>query len=288
MKRVLSVFLVLLVLTCAVPSVSHAANNYLIPDSDSRYLTYAELWTWTYDALGYILNEMFARYGMPFEKDGKYHQYFSQQNWYQPNPSFQYSDIKNDFIWTNERLVKEVRADMLAIGTRNTSGNGLPEMEPQLTFADFAETYFKAGQSFPVYSGPGTQYYRAANGKATVSSNGSIYVAGQGNGWLLVMYYIDGRTARVGYIDGSKVKDSFYAAPLSFEYEIATLAYACSLTDDPVLGKNSTIKLSAGTQVTYLEHMHSGLGDWAYVEANTALGLMRGFVPYDCMQWNTR
>lgn len=59
-------------------------NYYIIPDSDTRYLTESELYRYTSDELSYIRNEIFARYGYVFENE-KYRNYFSSMPWYVPN-----------------------------------------------------------------------------------------------------------------------------------------------------------------------------------------------------------
>ena len=57
---------------------------------------------------------------------------------------------------------------------------------------------FTGRQKFPVYSGPGTQYLRAANGKALVSTNDWIQVFGEENGWILIQYDLNSKHMRMG------------------------------------------------------------------------------------------
>ncbi|MDO5023061.1 MAG: hypothetical protein Q4E07_07000, partial [Eubacteriales bacterium] len=43
---------------------------------------------------------------------------------------------------------------------------------------------FPQGQKYPVYQGPGEEYARSGNGKASVSTNDWVQVFGEENGWL--------------------------------------------------------------------------------------------------------
>ncbi len=280
-KRVLAIVVALLLL--AVQGAALASNFYLIPDSDSRRLTEGELWEWQYDALGYVLNEIFARYGMPFDPEGKYYPYFNNQSWYQEDAAFTY-DWLNSTEWYNERLVKDVRAAMRASGDYNLGGKPLPNIEEPLYNIPwgFQEYSMVSGQKLDVYSGPGTGYVRGANGTAKVSTNGSVYVYGWENGWLLLLYQINSGSARMGYVDGSRMKGSVYADNLHFSYTPTPVLYNCPITDDPTVAYAPLAQLSQGAQVTFLCWMQNN-ASWAYVEANTSAGRVRGCIPADAI-----
>ena len=62
-------------------------NEYIIYDSNSRYLTRDELNQYTKSELALIRNEIFARYGYVFNKD-EYRNYFNSTSWYIQNPNF--------------------------------------------------------------------------------------------------------------------------------------------------------------------------------------------------------
>ena len=72
MKRLLAALLAALLLCGGLMAVASADRMYLIPDSNTRYLTEDELWQWDYESLGYIYNEIFARHGYVFTSGGKY------------------------------------------------------------------------------------------------------------------------------------------------------------------------------------------------------------------------
>ncbi len=273
----------LLLLPLLLPAPAAASNFYLIPDSDTRYLTEAELWEWQYTALGFVLNEIFARHGFPFDPDGNYYAYFNAQSWYHEDANFTYSRV-NSVEWYNERLVKQVRQQMRDMDTKNPGGKPLPSIEPTLYNIpdEFSEYVFAPGQKLNVYSGPGTGYVRGANGKALVSTNGTVYVCGWENGWLLLLYRINNGGARIGYADGARIKGDVYADYLTFAYQDAEITRNCAITDDPVSAYTPLATLRAGSRVTYLTTLHNDR-DWAYVEADTSSGLVRGCVPLDAV-----
>lgn len=124
----------LVAMFCLLSSVAAACNDgqYIIPDSDIRRLTEAELWQYDYDTLGYVLNEIFARHGYHFNRGGKYDEYFRSKDWYCENTRYStneeiYAHEISRIEWDNESLVKKVRGDMRAMNTTNPSGMTLEE-----------------------------------------------------------------------------------------------------------------------------------------------------------------
>lgn len=89
----------------------------------------------------------------------------------------------------------------------------------------------KSGK-WPVYSGPGTYYYRESNGKAAVSTNDWIQVFGREGEWALIQYRVSGNHFRFGYVPAEAV-DNFLDIPeLKFEYTPLD-GWISSLTSDP-------------------------------------------------------
>ncbi len=68
MKRILALLLVLLML----PAAAMAERMYVLPESDTRLLTWDEVAQWDYESLGYAFNEIFARHGYDFKPGGEY------------------------------------------------------------------------------------------------------------------------------------------------------------------------------------------------------------------------
>ncbi len=285
-KRILAMLLAAVLLLAPALAL---AQQYLIEDSDRRQLTEGELWRWDYETLGYILNEMFARHGYVFNAGGDYEAYFTQRPWYSRNASADNQTLVYDQLstleWYNERLIKTVRQAMRDAENYNTGGlnwrdviGGSAATASAGPAIAFSYASFNANQKFEVYAAPGTSSWRGANGKAAVSTNGPVYVAGWDGNWLLVMYDTNAGAVRVGYIYGGSISGSVSAPALSFAYQAVTLSSSATLTDDPVTQSTAILNLPAGTQVTYLASYAAG-GSWAYVETQTGGKAVRGFIP---------
>ncbi|MBQ3279761.1 MAG: protein kinase [Clostridia bacterium] len=121
-----------------------------------------------------------------------------------------------------------------------------------------------------VYSGPGEDYLRPANGRAMLTTNNSAYVYGQENGLVLVQYQVNGGQWRFGYVSSSVVENMSEVPLLSFGAETATVVKKCNLTDDPLHSKGKLTALKLGQVITCLAR----LDQWVYVDIGTA----RGFV----------
>lgn len=135
-------------------------------------------------------------------------------------------------------------------------------------------------KSYPVYSGPGTHYFRANNGKATYGAGGVARVYGLEGNWLLIGYEMRSGDYRIGYI---------YDDALSYIYDVkgeinydlrldSFTAYTnanCNLTDDPIINTKPILSLGSGTQLTVLATMGT---EWTFVEVMGYSSLMRGFV----------
>lgn len=140
---------------------------------------------------------------------------------------------------------------------------------------------FAGNQRFPVYSGPGQLYDRAAAGKAVVSTNDWIQVFGTEDGWALIQYDISSDHMRFGYIEAMNLPKNARVAELNFSPRSMQLNQDAWLTDDPLFSKPNLIYLQKGQEVTRL----SGLGkDWAYIELVIGSILMRGFVPASTLE----
>lgn len=133
---------------------------------------------------------------------------------------------------------------------------------------------FTGGQKFPVYSGPGPEYERAANGKASVSTNDWIQVFGSENGYIMIQYALSSSQMRIGYIDQSSLPRSASVSPLRFAWTDAEIVSSTYLTDDPLNSQTRTRTLNAGQQVKWL----STMGNWVYVELSGSGQPIRGFV----------
>lgn len=132
---------------------------------------------------------------------------------------------------------------------------------------------FAKGEKYEVYSGPGKDYLRAADGKAVVSTNDWIQVFGKEDGWILIQYEIDKDHMRFGWIPEKALPKSASVDELSFIHETVTLLDTAFLTDDPLFSHTMLLTLPKGTTVYHL----SDMGDWAYIESCSG-DCVRGFV----------
>ena len=134
---------------------------------------------------------------------------------------------------------------------------------------------FTGGRKFPVYSGPGPEYERAANGKASVSTNDWIQVFGSEKGYILIQYALSSSQMRFGYIEQSALPKNETVAVLALAYADAEITASTFLTDDPLNSQTRTRTLQNGQRVKWL----STMGSWVYVEVAGAGQPIRGFVP---------
>ncbi len=292
MKKLFALLLTLaILLPCAaalVPAGAKADSMYVIPDSDKRLLTEEELWRYKYDTLLYAFNEIYARHGYKFETGSRCYNWFTQMPWYKPNENenskdhhatySQCSKIENQ----NVDLIKKVRREMRDAGTTNPTGKGMPTPPSEAVNRPRGFDYvnLQGGQKYAVFSAPSAAAYRAANGKATVSTNGPVYALGQDQGWMLMLYDANNSGQyRVGYIEIAKIKGKKPALDsLGWDYSQVEVIESTTLTDDPALTGRAMTTLPAGTRVTYLSTMYNDEA-WDYIETTVDGKTARGFVP---------
>lgn len=134
-----------------------------------------------------------------------------------------------------------------------------------------------AGKQYAVYSAPSDASFRAANGKALLSTNDWVQVFFEEDGYLLVQYAISRHQYRIGYIKADAVSNLSEVAEIgSWANYPAQVLRTSALTDDPLNSCGAVMTLTVGQQVTYLGQMGQ---EWAFVETTTAQGQrIRGFV----------
>ncbi len=277
MKRILALLLALLML----PAAALAEIMYILPESDTRLLTWDEVAAWDYESLGYAFNEIFARHGFDFNPGGEYEYYFETKPWYRANGTYNnprdcYKKVSKT-EWQNYDLIKEVRAYKKANGDWGRSiwedfSTGFD------TLQGFEYIELRANQSLPVYSAPSKKAWRGAKGKASVSTNGAIYAAGWESGWLLVMYETNNGSVRVGYVDSGSIRGGVpFDLNLDFSYAPATVLEGCTLTDDPARNGTAITTLQPGMTVTWLTRFYNNSA-WDYVETSVSGKTARGFI----------
>ncbi|MBR4359198.1 MAG: hypothetical protein IKP32_01080 [Clostridia bacterium] len=135
-------------------------------------------------------------------------------------------------------------------------------------------------QSYPVYSGPGLNYYRANNGKATYGG-GAARIFGVDGDWLMMGYQLSNGDYRIGYIEKDALNHLNYVnGVINGRLVFSNItAYAnddsCYVTDDPIINCKDFYKVPRGQSFTVL----GTLGEnFTYVEVLNGNILMRGFI----------
>ncbi len=129
-------------------------------------------------------------------------------------------------------------------------------------------------KSYAVYSAPDTSSYRAAKGKASVSTGDDYKLYLTVGDWSLIEYRVSLRTSRFGWAQlgkhGDETTNEIVHVPM-------LTAFDTYLTDDPNVSEYHQAELPAGTKLTALSHPNG----WAYiyVEATVDGKITRGFVP---------
>lgn len=139
---------------------------------------------------------------------------------------------------------------------------------------------FSGGKKYEVYQGPGEEYGRAGNGKASVSTNDWIQVFGRENGWIMIQYDISSDHMRIGWIPESALPSSAKVLDLQYTPVTVRTIEQVNLTDDPLASQASVAVLPADSTVTWLASM----GEWAYIEC-TGARLLRGFVLQEALEF---
>lgn len=89
-------------------SVENAGSEYVIEDSDSRYLTKAELADYSLQEINYAKNEIYARHGRKFDSK-ELQDYFNSKSWYKGtvDPADFSESVFNEYEKQNVQTLKE-------------------------------------------------------------------------------------------------------------------------------------------------------------------------------------
>lgn len=286
MKRILllAALFILLGMTAGL-----CESGWIIADSDTRLLTQEELWQWDCESLEYIKYEIYARHGYHFREGSAYGEYFAQKDWYAPHPRGNTKGVNaelTDVELQNIRLISQVQQQMLSQGTLNrTEGKSFRTAAPAVPALNFTLVSLQRGQKAAVYSAPSTKAWRGAKSKAEVSTNGEVWIAGVMDKWVLICYETSKGSVRIGYVDGSKLKDDLSGLPeLAFAGTEAVITAGCSVTDDVTRQASTIVKLKAGATVVYLAPYERDGVAWVYIETQVSGKITRGFIPADCLE----
>ena len=153
--------------------------------------------------------------------------------------------------------------------------NDPPPIPESDTFPQPQLASFKKKQKLPVYTGPGTDYLREADGKATVSTSDWIQIFGEENGWLLIQYHVSGDKNRFGYIKASQAEAGVSVPRLSWKDE-DVVCQTRFLNTDPIRLYDEMLDFGLeGQRCTLL----GSLAEFDYLEVALSSGeKARGFV----------
>lgn len=184
--------------------------------------------------------------------------------------------------------IRDVAFDALPIRAEDIAQKAHHPPEIPRTFdgdphALCAETYrFAPDQKYPVYNGPGKQYQRAGNGKATVGTNGWIQVFGEHDGYLMIQYAISDDRCRIGWITRDALPRDQAVDRLAFSQDGGyTLSQACVLTDDPLCSRSVLCEVPRGVSVEKMAELGYA---WAYVRVTVDGETWWGFLPDELLE----
>lgn len=130
--------------------------------------------------------------------------------------------------------------------------------------------------SWPVYSGPGPDYYRVSN--ATLGG-GRIRVYGQENGWVLIGYGTSNDGYRIGFVSPDAIPAGTNPPQLRLGWKQMVNNSTNLFTDDPILARNRVLAKNYPAGQTF--YVLAFLDRWAYVEIEDYEGgwqNIRGFI----------
>ncbi|MBQ9325864.1 MAG: hypothetical protein IJ246_08840 [Clostridia bacterium] len=148
---------------------------------------------------------------------------------------------------------------------------------------------FPKGKTYEVYRGPGREYGRSANGKASVSTNDTVWIYGvrTPDGWMLISYGISGGRTRYGWIRTAGLPDSMfeYCPELVFpgddgtDYVYATVRENARMVDVLDSDQDFIYPLQPGDSVHCLAEMNG----WVLVETYAYDEPYWGFVRWESL-----
>ena len=252
------------------PELTHTYNGFTLT-YDGR-----ETYTFMYMDGRYVLWEVFfntpSNYGDNMLWDGEGYLYWES------GPAGSAQPI-GDALWRTELIsldrfnIAQLPRSMADVRRMNSVSRAFGEMQDRIApSADWPGE--KKGRKLAVYAAPDAKAWRAANGKASVSTGGRLRIYGEYDGWTMIEYEVSLRTSRIGFVKGS-LMDAPEALEIHTPIQLVT-ARDTFLTDDPHVSQYPQMTLPAGTKVQGL----SLLGDYyALVSYPDAGQPVWGFVP---------
>ena len=175
-----------------------------------------------------------------------------------------------------------------AAGLRdNPYRTGTREQAKEYSFGFGRESLLGGNWTWPVYSAPSMDAFRAAGGKASVHMEDDVYSGGWSGAWLLIRYPKVTGGFRVGWVPKSEINRPIERTrDLEFAYWTVSLNQACALTDDPLYESDVIAYAEAGEELTYLAYyQYNGGREYAYVQGELNGKPICGFVPFEAVSF---
>ena len=135
--------------------------------------------------------------------------------------------------------------------------------------------------NYPVYQGPGTNFYRSNSGKASYGKGGNARIYGTDGEWLLIGYGLSNGDYRIGYIHNYTLPEKIDPASvqrLTYAGVETTIVKEGPVTDDPIMNTKQIDRVTVGTPVTFLAWTDS-THRWALIEYQSPnRGPIRAFI----------
>ena len=146
---------------------------------------------------------------------------------------------------------------------------------------------FPKGKTYEVYRGPGREYGRSANGKASVSTNDTIWIYGIHGEWMLISYDISGRHTRYGWINTTELSTSLiescpelvFPGEEDMDYVYATVIRNAHMVDVLDTDLDFIYPLQPGDSV----HVLAEMTGWVLVETYAYDEPYWGFVRWESL-----
>lgn len=188
------------------------------------------------------------------------------------------------YVLVSERTVNVVISpEGAATPNQVTFTYRAPTPLEQITAIPAHQTFTPVQGTHPVYTGPGTNYFRAS-GNAAVGGGKCRYYGNVGE-WAMIGYGLSNGKYRIGYVEQSVLPADVTILQLSLGYAPVTTTGSVYFTDDPVIGGDrDTNRLAYYDQGGVAMHLLAWFGDnWAYVEIDNFQNGQpaRGFVVRD-------
>lgn len=192
--------------------------------------------------------------------------------------------VPSGYILVGERTVNVVVSpEGVATPEKVTFTYRAPTPIEQVPAITSHQTFTPADGTHPVYTGPGTNYYRAG-GNAAVGGGRCRYYGNVGE-WAMIGYGLSNGKYRIGYVPQSVLSSEVSIHQLTLGYAPVATKAATFFTDDPIIGGDrNTNRLSYLSQAGVQMHLLAWFGEgWAYVEIDSFQGGQpaRGFILRD-------